>query len=75
MVGAYGLLVSFFGLVFEQFLCLSPFCQPFQPGPAPLTASLAGWMANPSSVPHQAASVGPMGMAPPNNAGNFDKTC
>lgn len=41
---------------------------PFQPGPTPLTASLAGWMANPSSVAHQAASVGTMGMAPPNNA-------
>ncbi|KAL3528878.1 hypothetical protein ACH5RR_008200 [Cinchona calisaya] len=54
---------------------------PFQPGPAPLTASLAGWMANPSSIAHpaasggphpsliaqQAAPGGPMGLAPPSN--------
>ncbi|KAL0354810.1 UNVERIFIED_CONTAM: Topless-related protein 4 [Sesamum radiatum] len=41
---------------------------PFQHAPAPLTNSLAGWMANPSSVPHQAVSVGPMGLTPPNHA-------
>ncbi|XP_011073420.1 topless-related protein 4 [Sesamum indicum] len=41
---------------------------PFQHAPAPLTNSLAGWMANPSSMPHQALSVGPMGLTPPNHA-------
>ncbi|KAL8171732.1 hypothetical protein V2J09_023536 [Rumex salicifolius] len=43
---------------------------PFQPGPAPLTASLAGWMANPTAVPHQAVSAGPVGLAAgaPSNA-------
>ncbi|XP_052199357.1 topless-related protein 4-like isoform X2 [Diospyros lotus] len=40
---------------------------PFQPAPAPLPASLAGWMANPSPVPHPSASAGPMGFATPNN--------
>ncbi|KAG8379818.1 hypothetical protein BUALT_Bualt07G0129000 [Buddleja alternifolia] len=40
---------------------------PFQHSAAPLTNSLAGWMASPSSVPHQAISVGPMGLTPPNN--------
>ncbi|XP_051135670.1 topless-related protein 4 isoform X2 [Andrographis paniculata] len=40
---------------------------PFQHAPAPLTASLAGWMASPSAVPHQAVSVGPMGLTPPTN--------
>lgn len=44
--------------------------QPFQHGPAPLATSLAGWMSSPSSVPHQAVSVGPMGLTPPNHAGN-----
>ncbi|KAH6832337.1 WUS-interacting protein 2 [Perilla frutescens var. hirtella] len=47
--------------------------QPFQHAPAPLTASLAGWMANPSSIPHQAISVGPMGLTPPNNAASMLK--
>lgn len=43
---------------------------PFQtaPAPAPLTASLGGWMVNPSSVPHQAVSAGPIGITAPNNA-------
>ncbi|KAL2534036.1 Topless-related protein 4 [Abeliophyllum distichum] len=41
---------------------------PFQHAPTPLTAPLAGWMANPSPVPHQAVSVGSMGLTPPNNA-------
>ncbi|PIA42393.1 hypothetical protein AQUCO_02000089v1 [Aquilegia coerulea] len=41
---------------------------PFQPGPAPLATSLAGWMANPSSVPHPAASGGPISLGAPNNA-------
>ncbi|KAL6972859.1 Topless-related protein 4 [Sarracenia purpurea var. burkii] len=40
---------------------------PFQPAPAPLTASLGGWM-HPSSVPHQAISAGPIGLTLPNNA-------
>ncbi|KAL9272468.1 Topless-related protein [Drosera capensis] len=42
--------------------------KPFQPGPAPLPAPLAGWMANPSPVAHPAASAGPMGLVAPNNA-------
>ncbi|CAA3030297.1 topless-related 4 isoform X1 [Olea europaea subsp. europaea] len=40
----------------------------FQHGPTPLTASLAGWMANPSPVPHQAVSAGPIGLTTLNNA-------
>ncbi|ONI16248.1 hypothetical protein PRUPE_3G087700 [Prunus persica] len=32
---------------------------PFQPAPAPLTTSLSGWTANPSSVPHQTVSARP----------------
>ncbi|KAL9665557.1 hypothetical protein QQ045_020978 [Rhodiola kirilowii] len=35
---------------------------PFPHAPAPLTASLAGWMASPSSVTHQAVPAGPMGL-------------
>ncbi|CAK9141273.1 unnamed protein product [Ilex paraguariensis] len=41
---------------------------PFQPAPAPLPTSLAGWMANPSQVPHPSASAGPIGFTAPNNA-------
>ena len=41
--------------------------QPFQPAPAALPSSLAGWMANPS------ASAGPLGLAP-NNTGRLHKT-
>ncbi|XP_059433655.1 topless-related protein 4-like [Corylus avellana] len=41
---------------------------PFQPTPAALPTSLAGWMANPSPVPHPSASAGPIGLAAPNNA-------
>ncbi|XP_010250163.1 PREDICTED: protein TOPLESS-like [Nelumbo nucifera] len=41
---------------------------PFQPAPASLQSSLAGWMANPSPVPHPAVSAGPMGLTAPNNA-------
>lgn len=41
---------------------------PYQHASAPMPNSLAGWMANPSSVPHQSLSVGPMGLTPPNNA-------
>ncbi|CAK7345436.1 unnamed protein product [Dovyalis caffra] len=40
---------------------------PFQPTPA-IPSSLAGWMANPSAVPHPSASAGPIGLAAPNNA-------
>ncbi|KAL9668435.1 hypothetical protein QQ045_002816 [Rhodiola kirilowii] len=40
---------------------------PFQPTSAQLPTSLAGWMANPSPVPHPSASVGPMSFAAPNN--------
>ncbi|XWS19102.1 hypothetical protein CRYUN_Cryun32bG0102400 [Craigia yunnanensis] len=52
---------------------------PFQPAlapipaPAPLTASLAGWMANPSSVAHQAVSVGPIGLSASSNAASMVK--
>lgn len=45
--------------------------QPFQPVQAPLPTSIAGWMANPSAVPHPAASAGPMGLGAPSNAGTF----
>ncbi|PIA42394.1 hypothetical protein AQUCO_02000089v1 [Aquilegia coerulea] len=45
---------------------------PFQPGPAPLATSLAGWMANPSSVPHPAASGGPISLGAPNNAADSE---
>ena len=45
------------------------FFKPFQQAPAPLATSLAGWMANPSPVPHPSASAGPMGLATSNNAG------
>ncbi|CAN6540784.1 unnamed protein product [Malus baccata var. baccata] len=41
---------------------------PFQPTPAALPTSLAGWMANPSPVPHPSASAGPLGLAAANNA-------
>ncbi|KAJ4708228.1 Topless-related protein [Melia azedarach] len=41
---------------------------PFQPTPAALPTSLAGWMANPSPVPHPSASAGPIGLTTPNNA-------
>ncbi|XP_024026087.1 topless-related protein 4 isoform X2 [Morus notabilis] len=37
---------------------------PFQPAPT----ALAGWMANPSPVPHPSASAGPIGLAAANNA-------
>ncbi|EEF35191.1 WD-repeat protein, putative [Ricinus communis] len=41
---------------------------PFQPTPAALPTSLAGWMANSSAVPHPSASAGPIGLSAPNNA-------
>ncbi|XP_062148973.1 topless-related protein 4-like isoform X2 [Alnus glutinosa] len=41
---------------------------PFQPTPAALPTSLAGWMANPSPVPHPSASAGPIGLTAPNNS-------
>jgi WD40 repeat protein len=41
---------------------------PFQPAQAPLPASLAGWMANPSAVPHPSSSTGPIGFTSQNNA-------
>ncbi|KAI3973941.1 hypothetical protein MKX01_030517 [Papaver californicum] len=46
---------------------------PFQPVQAPLPTSIAGWMANPSAVPHPAASAGPMGLGAPSNAANILK--
>ncbi|GER44119.1 transducin family protein / WD-40 repeat family protein [Striga asiatica] len=46
---------------------------PFPHAPAQLTDSLAGWMANPSSVSHPAISIGPMGLTPPNNAASMIK--
>lgn len=41
---------------------------PFQPAPAALPTTIAGWMANPSPVPHPSASAGPIGLAATNNA-------
>ncbi|XP_019452615.1 PREDICTED: topless-related protein 4-like isoform X3 [Lupinus angustifolius] len=46
---------------------------PFQPTQAALPTSLAGWMANTSSVPHPSASAGPIGLATANNAANILK--
>ena len=43
--------------------------QPFQPTPGVLPASLAGWLANPSSVPHPSTSAGPIALSSPNNPG------
>lgn len=53
-------------------LTLDYVIQPFQPTPTAHPTSIAGWMANPSPVPHPAASAGPIGLAAPNNAGNYD---
>ncbi|KAL8457086.1 hypothetical protein ACS0TY_034234 [Phlomoides rotata] len=44
----------------------------YQHAPAPMPNSLAGWMANPSSMPHQTLSMGPMGLTPPNNAADSE---
>ncbi|XAR66873.1 hypothetical protein NMG60_11013241 [Bertholletia excelsa] len=41
---------------------------PFQPAPTPLTSPLAGWMTNPSAIPHPAASSGAIGFTTLNNA-------
>ncbi|XP_015894468.3 topless-related protein 4-like isoform X2 [Ziziphus jujuba] len=41
---------------------------PFQPTPAALPTSIAGWMTNPSPVPHPSPSAGPISLAT-NNAG------
>ncbi|KAJ7978950.1 Topless-related protein [Quillaja saponaria] len=41
---------------------------PFQPTPAALSTSLAGWMANPSPVPHPSASAGPIGLTAATNS-------
>ncbi|XP_054821523.1 topless-related protein 4-like isoform X1 [Prosopis cineraria] len=41
---------------------------PFQPTPPALPTSLAGWMANPSPVPHPSASAVPIGLTAANNA-------
>ncbi|CAN8269267.1 unnamed protein product [Cochlearia groenlandica] len=40
---------------------------PFQPSPAPLTTSLAGWIPNPS-ISQPTVSAGPIGLGVPNNA-------
>ncbi|KAI6681612.1 hypothetical protein NL676_035493 [Syzygium grande] len=40
---------------------------PFQPAPAALPTTLAGWMANPNPVPHPSASAGPIGLTAQNN--------
>ncbi|GMP39598.1 hypothetical protein CsSME_00010367 [Camellia sinensis var. sinensis] len=42
---------------------------PFQPAQAALPTSIAGWMTNPSPVPHTSASAGPIGFITTNNAG------
>ncbi|MQL69363.1 hypothetical protein Taro_001639 [Colocasia esculenta] len=41
---------------------------PFQAAPAPISASLTGWMSNASTVPHPAVSGVPMGLSSPANA-------
>ncbi|KAJ7956726.1 Topless-related protein [Quillaja saponaria] len=41
---------------------------PFQPAPSAIPTSLAGWMANPSPVPHPSPSAGPIGLTAANNA-------
>ncbi|KAB1199378.1 Topless-related protein 4 [Morella rubra] len=41
---------------------------PFQPTPAALPTSIAGWMANPTPVPHPSASAGPIGLTAANNS-------
>ncbi|XP_044471816.1 topless-related protein 4-like [Mangifera indica] len=41
---------------------------PFQPAPATLPTSLAGWMAVTSPVPHPSVSAAPIGLTAPNNA-------
>ncbi|KAC9488809.1 hypothetical protein E3N88_45745 [Mikania micrantha] len=41
---------------------------PFQPAPATLPTSLAGWMANPPTVSHPSASGGPLGFNPASNS-------
>ncbi|XP_010533140.1 PREDICTED: topless-related protein 4-like [Tarenaya hassleriana] len=46
---------------------------PFQPAPGAIPTPLAGWMANPSSMPHPSASAGPMGLAVPNSAAGILK--
>ncbi|KAF5957371.1 hypothetical protein HYC85_004596 [Camellia sinensis] len=40
----------------------------FQPAQATLPTSIAGWMTNPSPVPHASASAGPIGFITANNA-------
>ncbi|KAF9662879.1 hypothetical protein SADUNF_Sadunf18G0100400 [Salix dunnii] len=46
---------------------------PFPPTSAALSASLAGWMANPSVVSRLSASAGPICLVAPNNAAAFLK--
>ncbi|XP_059459143.1 topless-related protein 4-like isoform X1 [Corylus avellana] len=45
----------------------------FQPAQASLSTSLAGWMVNPSSVPHQTVPVGPIGLTVSSNAASMLK--
>ncbi|KAK6941684.1 WD40 repeat [Dillenia turbinata] len=40
---------------------------PFQPATPALSTSLAGWMANPSPLPHPSVSGAPIGLNAPNN--------
>ncbi|KAI4379481.1 hypothetical protein MLD38_005772 [Melastoma candidum] len=44
---------------------------PFQPTAAALPTPLAGWMANPTPVPHPSASAGPLGLAPQSTPGSL----
>uniref|UniRef100_A0A164W506 TOPLESS zinc finger domain-containing protein n=1 Tax=Daucus carota subsp. sativus TaxID=79200 RepID=A0A164W506_DAUCS len=46
---------------------------PFQASPASITASLGGWMANPSTMPHQGIPGGPISLSAPNNAASMLK--
>ena len=48
---------------------LNFYFQPFQPTPAPVPASLAGWMTNPSTVTHPAVSGGAIGLGSPSIPG------
>lgn len=55
-------LIDLFGFAF----------QPFQPTPAPVPIPLAGWMSNPSTVTHPAASEGgAIGLGAPSITGKI----
>nr|XP_043628394.1 topless-related protein 4-like [Erigeron canadensis] len=41
---------------------------PFQSAPPPMPLTLAGWMGNPTAMPHLSSTAGPIDFAQPNNA-------